>query len=256
MTIHKTTTFHKKEALLLAILVGLSELYFLYFFEAYGIQTGKSYSGHGHLFRTIAFGALSSGWFLLADFYIRKLVPVKTILHELIWYICLVFIGSLLTFLLFNYFWNFTEWSARALYLILKEYPLMMVFPFTLYVLIRWKTNNKGKEDLSLIRFESENQKEAISIGEDHFLFARSADNYVEVIYLKQGKEKCQLLRNSLKNIEGQLAAFDQMKRCHRSYLINRHKIENAYAKNSKLFLTIGEHSIPVSTTYRKDFDL
>lgn len=104
------------------------------------------------------------------------------------------------------------------------------------------------------INFYDRNGKFTISIKKEDILYIKSADNYVEIFYLDEGKVMNQLLRNSLRNIENMFVSAGLI-RCHRLYVVNMQKVKLVKrSKESILVLELSEttESIPVSSTYAK----
>jgi len=75
----------------------------------------------------------------------------------------------------------------------------------------------------TLLHFKDENDKLDFVLPLDQLVFIKAANNYVEINYLEKEHIKKYLLRNSIRNIENQLA-YPAIKRCHRSYLVNMDK--------------------------------
>lgn len=100
-----------------------------------------------------------------------------------------------------------------------------------------------------LLRLRGEGQKEELAILPQHLFFIASADNYVRVLYRKEGKPESVLIRSTLKKMEEQLAAHPHFFRCHRMYLVNLQLVENVSgnAQGLKLHLQGLEEPIPVS---------
>lgn len=82
----------------------------------------------------------------------------------------------------------------------------------------------------------------------EHLLCICAAQNYVEVVCLKNGRTEKTLVRSSLKRIETDLQSHPAMFRCHRRFLVNlSHVVSNAVnQQGSHLLLTTGM-KIPVS---------
>ena len=81
------------------------------------------------------------------------------------------------------------------------------------------------------------------------FLFAKAEGNYV-MLYLKKGKELSRILKRiSIKELEKQLGAIDQIDRTHRSYIVNLSFLEHVKgnAQGYQLTLQHGDSTIPVS---------
>ena len=104
-----------------------------------------------------------------------------------------------------------------------------------------------------LIKIESDT-KEFVELKLTDFLYAEAQDNYTLIVYMEEKVKKEKILRATLANIEKQLS-FQDIIRCHRSYIINSgfeyayHKSDNkAFLKNFELNI-----SIPVSRSKEKE---
>lgn len=235
------------------ILSGFSVFYFLYFFEAYGIQKGLSYSGHSHLFRSISFGVLTFTYLSVFETWLRPNWAKGRWLNQTAWYVSLVMLGSHLIFLLFNYFWNWQEWNLEAYGLIIKEFPLMMVLPLSFYLVLKATSKPKGIEADYLI-FQSENGKDFLKVNLSDFMFANSSDNYITIFYLSQNQSKQHLIRKPLKVLEEELKNHDEIERTHRSYLVNRRNIQSITQLKGKVHVEINGHRLPVSKQFQTHF--
>lgn len=104
------------------------------------------------------------------------------------------------------------------------------------------------------LRLISENEKEVLEMEPDDLLYIESADNYSEVIFLKDGTITKQLIRTSLKRIESHIN-ISSIIRCHRSYIVNLKQVAHikGNAQGYKINFKSGtEHTIPVSRNYGK----
>ncbi len=102
------------------------------------------------------------------------------------------------------------------------------------------------------IRFVDEKGNVKLILGSQRIYYIESAGNYVTVVYENHGRLTRYALRNTLKGIEDACLSNDLI-RCHRSFLINLHKIrllrkdgDNVYAEMD--FDNIED--IPVSKSY------
>jgi DNA-binding LytR/AlgR family response regulator len=87
-------------------------------------------------------------------------------------------------------------------------------------------------------------------LGLNDLLFARAADNYVEVHHLRAGQPRRTVLRNSLKALgDALLPHGDRFLRCHKSHLVDLHKVQrvSGNAQGLRLHLAGVEEPIPVS---------
>ncbi|WP_338767862.1 LytTR family transcriptional regulator DNA-binding domain-containing protein [Bernardetia sp. ABR2-2B] len=95
---------------------------------------------------------------------------------------------------------------------------------------------------------EAENGKVALQLEPNEILYLQSEGNYIEVFYKSENKIQKELIRNSLKKLEGHLPQ-DTFFRCHKSYIINLSKVQKVEgnARNLELILEKTENKIPVS---------
>lgn len=112
----------------------------------------------------------------------------------------------------------------------------------------KYEDNHYSKE----VEFTTDSQYETLKLLISDVAFAKSADNYVELVY-KEGEElKSKLLRNTLKNIEQQLKPHPEFIRCHRSYIVNIQYVQKlSKDQNSHWLRILGyKDNIPVSRQY------
>lgn len=240
-------------SMLLGLIAGFAVFYILYFFEAYGIQKGLSYSGHSHLFRSISFGILTGVYLIIFETIVKPKLRIRKLYHLILWYLFIVCLGVNLIFLLFNYFWNWQEWNLSAYILILKEFPLMMLLPLTFYLILK-KIPQQSKIQESPLVFQSSNGKDQLQINAQDFLYANSSENYITIHYTLHNEAKQHLIRKPLKILENDLQGYHYIKRCHRSYLVNANNIQSVQQVKGKVFLEILQISIPVSKGYQDEF--
>lgn len=235
------------------ILSGFSVFYFLYFFEAYGIQKGLSYSGHSHLFRSISFGVLTFTYLTIFETWLKPKWAKGRWLNQTAWYVGLVMLGSHLIFILFNFFWNWQEWDLIGYGLIIKEFPLMMVLPLSFYLVLKAMIKPKGI-NADYLLFQSENGKDLLKVKLSDFMFANSSDNYITIFYLSHNQSKQHLIRKPLKVLEEELKTHIEIERAHRSYLVNRRNIQAVKQLKGKVHVEINGHSLPVSKQFQTHF--
>lgn len=115
------------------------------------------------------------------------------------------------------------------------------------------EVDNHEKEILNRsIELTSENANENLKLLISEIALFRSADNYVEVVYMEHNEYKKKLIRNTLKNIELQIRPYPGFIRCHRTCIVNNHFIEklNKRYNNHSLSIRGYEEQIPVSRQY------
>ena len=104
-------------------------------------------------------------------------------------------------------------------------------------------------EEIEII---SDNKSDNLTLKYKDIISIKSADNYIEIYYLESDLVEKKLIRNTLKNIESQLANQRSFIRCHRTRIINVMYIDelvrtyNGYSLKMSCF----EEEIPVSRQY------
>jgi hypothetical protein len=103
-----------------------------------------------------------------------------------------------------------------------------------------------------LVHFESDYQKDNLSIKVNLILFIRSANNYIEVFWKEGQAVKSQMVRFSLTKAEELLKDNKFIFKCHRSYLVNIKLIDKIEGSSQgyRLFFENVEFPIPVSKNY------
>jgi len=109
-------------------------------------------------------------------------------------------------------------------------------------------------DNSSPIFLKGENQNEELNLKTSQLLYLEAANNYVEVVFEKEGEEK-KLIRSTLKKMESQLAEHDQFFRCHKTFIVNLNQVEkiSGNAQGYKLHLKTGGKLIPVSRSLNKE---
>ncbi len=74
---------------------------------------------------------------------------------------------------------------------------------------------------IEAVSLPSENKGEQLTLLPSEILAVESADNYVTVYFLKEGRLEKKMLRSSLQKIEEALSPFPGLERSHRSWIIN-----------------------------------
>lgn len=105
------------------------------------------------------------------------------------------------------------------------------------------------EEEIDII---SSNKSSKLTLKYKNIIYIKSADNYIEIYYLENGLVEKRLIRNTLKNIESQLANQHHFVRCHRASIVNVMHIDKLVRSYSgySLKMNIFEEKIPVSRQY------
>ncbi|NHB68049.1 LytR/AlgR family response regulator transcription factor [Perlabentimonas gracilis] len=75
------------------------------------------------------------------------------------------------------------------------------------------------------VNIESKLNKEKLSFTINEFIYAVSEGNYVNFHLIQQGQIRKAVIRNSINDIEQQLAKFPRIIRVHRAYIVNVDKV-------------------------------
>jgi DNA-binding LytR/AlgR family response regulator len=167
--------------------------------------------------------------------------------------------------------WSINEPNTRSFLTILERTTISVFSVLFIPYLVSWlyfslkEKENELKEVLAesadssfeekkgLVNFSDEKGILRLSVRQEDLLYLKSADNYVYVYYLNNKKEIVNyLLRNSLKNIEGQFSNINLI-RCHRFYVVNSSNVKLLRKSKDGLLLELDTEvlcEIPVSKTY------
>jgi len=109
----------------------------------------------------------------------------------------------------------------------------------------------------SAIRISSKLKKEELNFHPDDFIYAESDGNYVVFHILKNNALKKEIIRNSISNIEQQLADIPCIIRTHRAFIVNLKKVKSKQGNilGYQLKLSGTEFIIPVSRNNIRKFD-
>ncbi len=102
------------------------------------------------------------------------------------------------------------------------------------------------------IEIVSDNESDNFRIQTSEIVYAKSADNYVEIGYHDEGIVKKKMVRNTLRNIEQQLSDFNNFIRTHRTSLVNIQYIDKLNKNFNSYWLSLDKtkETIPVSRQY------
>lgn len=137
---------------------------------------------------------------------------------------------------------------------------LSAIFPLTLVLTIRYLMVKTKLEKEQLIKQQTQkeepvtllgaNKDEKVLIHLSELLYARTADNYIELLLEKDDRkiEKV-LLRNSLSALAKQLENTSNCHRVHRSFLVNTDQVAKMEGKSPDYYLVFKNHpsTVPVS---------
>ena len=116
---------------------------------------------------------------------------------------------------------------------------------------IQHRTNTSENLKIKLL---SQNKDETIIIELTQLICIKSEGNYLKVFFSLENEIKSKLIRNSIKNIEEHLIVFENIIRCHRSYIVNLDTVKRmtGNARNFNLHIDNLGFAIPVSRSFPK----
>ena len=114
------------------------------------------------------------------------------------------------------------------------------------------KAIQQRSEGKGIISFYDERGELQLSVTKGNLLYVESADNYINIWYMKSNMPKKLMLRNTLKRT-AELLADTHVMRCHRGYMVNMEQVKVLRREKDSFFLELGIEGvkdIPVSKTY------
>ncbi len=263
----------KKHKVLVSILFSIFIYVFLLTFQPFGISTIQYYKGIFIAgFSGISFIVLMLSFFVTPIVLKKKLDLKKWNIKSALIFIIVQFL--IITIL--NWTYNsivgkdITEQHSLLFFVFITTSVGIIPTFFLIYFIekhltpknqyiashfvsnINTKTSIFKNEIISLL---SKNNNETITICLKDFLCIKSEGNYLNVYFLDNNKTTSKLIRNSISNIEEQFRSFEQIKRCHRSFLVNLDKVEHITGNARRLNLHVPNlnFTIPVSRTFPKE---
>ncbi len=105
------------------------------------------------------------------------------------------------------------------------------------------------------INFYDERNELRLSVESESLIYIEAADNYTCIHYISKGALRKTMIRSSLKRIGEQLAESN-VRRCHRSYMVNLDQVKIIRRGKDGVYLEMGIKDvpdIPISKTYSND---
>ncbi|SDL82674.1 LytR/AlgR family response regulator transcription factor [Siphonobacter aquaeclarae] len=254
-----------RETLLLCLGTGLFVGLFLAVFQPFGTAAVTFSYKYLYLF---GFGAVSGAVLLVHYFVAPVLFP--SFFSEKTWTVGRN-IGFILAHFLFigvaNYFYNnlFFESGHNhgipGLAGMVASTFLLGIFPAAGFTLTRYIQQLKRYSSppqpvpapvpAETFTFVAENGRDTLTVTLGELRYIESADNYSEIVSVRDGQVRKDLLRSSLSRLEAQLHG-DSVLRCHRSYIVNRGQVAKVTgnAQGYKLHLNGVEIPVPVARKY------
>jgi hypothetical protein len=260
-----------RDELIWLFMISFGLFLFILFFQPFPLEL---FDFDSRLLFITGFGAISFllaiGILILLPFALRgKLKPRE-------WTegppFILGFLFFALTTTAFGFYIRYVGGARLSFYLMFKIGLVVLLAVTAMAVFfrfraLRWEMQalRETNDMLSSMIGEMEDlrENEELEIGKDNLgrklnvkladvLFIRSAENYIELFYLKGDKVEKQMIRETLKNMESRLVQRKRFVRCHRTCIVNTLHIEKLQRNYGVHFLKMKfiEVSLPVSRQY------
>ncbi len=265
-----------KKKLLTSLLFGLFIYIFLLVFQPFGLENIIS----SKVVYILGFGVITTSvmlvcFIVLPFLFVKIFNPEKWNVGKEILFVIL----NIILITIFNYGYNSTVGFGFAqqhgiLFFILITLSVG-IFPVTLLIFVMELYLNKKHQKTALeisskiknerlvnlsvpdstINIITESKNEHFEIVVADLLFVKSEDNYCQVYYKNQNKIASKLLRISLKSIEYQFELHNNIKRCHRSYIVNKKQIFRITGNARAYYLHFDNCNeiVPISRNFKKN---
>lgn len=257
---------------LFALLSGIFVFVFLIFFQPFGAEQSIAYkyiflAGFG----VSVFLGVATTYFILPKLFQEFFRPEKwNIAKEILLQSCCILIISA-----FNSLHNYNWWRDIDFYQTFLNFLIITtsigIFPIIGLIFFKERTLSKRNierarlisnqlrplavEETITLQIQEESVKESpIVMQLSEFVYAQSEGNYITIYYLEDSTLRHKLIRLSLKQLEIQLENLSQIKRCHRSYIVNTQHITSIDGNARSLTIQLDKvaTSIPVSRSFSK----
>lgn len=249
------------------LVISLFVTCFLWFFRPFGLQ---EYSGNT-LLLSLEFGLITFVVCFLVElaevylFRIDKEHPSWTFGRWLLSSIVLLLCIALGNFLFINFLSGWQEMAFHVYLTFIINTVAIGIFPLFFAGLVSLSRHKRHFDQLArTLPPPVHNSPDLLPLtlpsrsGEDlcvpaaDVLFLEATQNYVTVYYRKNGQVARYLIRNTLKEVQQQLAGHPGFLQCHRSYIVNCDHVDRITGNSQGLLLHLDEEvpGVPVSRTF------
>lgn len=261
----------KKYLLESVLFIVLFSILFMAIYRPFSATAWFGLRPLSHFLATLAFYAVGLVVMLGSKYLLYRVHSVRalTVRGYLLWIVG-EFLAVALIYLLFTAGFELrgTAIDARLVLRVFFCVALILAIPYTIITLYAgyrvqaeelnlMKLNRALEQEAGgsrLVHFNDNNGVLKMSVDADTLYYIESQDNYVRIYYELDGKLVSYMLRCKTQRIEESLAGTALI-RCHRSYIVNTHKIK-FYKNNHDRATIVLTHAdakqIPVSKSYYK----
>jgi hypothetical protein len=225
---------------------------------------------------TMSIYALISGTSLFG--WINLLVRISifsnkakwTFAKELLAIVILLFaLGVVIYFAAFILEEPANRWNFPTFFDSVKNAFLIGIIPFLFFTTLNYlqwispevkydsAVSASTSENEELLQISSQLKKESLSFYPSQFIYAESESNYVNFYLLSGDKVQKKVIRNSITDVEQQLAHIPFFARTHRAFIVNLKKIKSKKGNSLgyRLRLQGTDSEIPVSRNNTRKFN-
>lgn len=160
------------------------------------------------------------------------------------------------------------RWNFPTFFDSVKNAFLTGIIPFLFFTTLNYlqwispevkydsAVSGSSPESEKLLQISSQLKKESLSFYPSQFIYAESESNYVNFYLLSGDKVQKKVIRNSITDVEQQLANIPFFARTHRAFIVNLKKIKSKKGNSMgyRLRLQGTDSEIPVSRNNTRNF--
>jgi hypothetical protein len=259
----------RRRQLLYNLVISIITVTILVIYEPFGLSSLNVQLAQKVLI-FLAFGAVTFLFCLMSDFLIKPAFPGLfdeqrwTVGKNIVWIMFLTIFIAVGNLFLSNAF-GYTGVSGTYLLSVMTNIATTIVWPSIIITLVLQyflhQSNRKQIEEINMIlirpvnykpehpelTFKSDEGRPYLQLSADQFIFAESADNFTDVVYVENGITRRELISYPIHSVEQQ-NPIPYLLRIHHSYLVNLSKIKKAEAnaQGARLFFHDVEQQVPV----------
>ena len=254
----------KQNRWLLVIVTGVFVILFMNLYLPFNISRWYEHKQIPLFLILSSFGVIGMLVLTISQFYIRNLFRIRSLkmYGVILWFFVEIVLLTITMYLIYGDKSLTGADMISEIILTFKYTILILIIPYSGVLMFLYATQKESPNKASwttgdhLVKIMDENDALQIAIDLENFLFIKSADNYVEIYYLRDSKIKKELVRTTMKKLDGELKEFP-IKRCHRSFMVNIKKISLSERSPHGLSLSLKgfpEESIPLSKNFKPFF--
>lgn len=257
---YSLTTLEASETnvtLKIGAIISLTTFLILFLLEPFGeVNHGYYLSG---ILRILSYAITSGAIFIFSELFLLPVI-LKSKLNSLrigsvIWNAALLLLVTTGMFICKNLWMNFSVFTFQDYGIMIYRVFSIGIFPFAFLIIYIQYTSRSENNPEEVIFTSNDQNPEHFKISVSNVIVITSEENYISIHYLKSGKLKKKLIRNSLTKISDDLDI--PFIRVHRSHIVNMQNIQGIDGNSQGLTLTMNSCHIEfkVSRSYLSLFN-